>query len=53
MKYFNKIILIAVIAISCFACKKSFLDRPSESQISADNFYKTTSDLRFLRVMNL
>jgi starch-binding outer membrane protein, SusD/RagB family len=46
MNYFNKIILIAVIAVSCFACKKSFLDRPSESQISADNFYKTTSDLR-------
>jgi hypothetical protein len=46
MKYLNKILLIAVIAVSCFACKKSFLDRPSQSQISADNFYKTTSDLR-------
>lgn len=42
----NKIILIAVITVSCFACNKSFLDRPSESQISSDNFYKTTSDLR-------
>jgi hypothetical protein len=28
------------------ACKKSYLDRPSQSQISADNFYKTTSELR-------
>lgn len=46
MKHLNKIILIAVVAVSCFACKKSFLDRPSESQISEDNFYKTTSDLR-------
>jgi len=46
MKYLNKIILIAVVAVSCFACKKSFLDRPSQSQISSDNFYKTTADLR-------
>jgi len=46
MKYFKKIILIAVVAVSCFACKKSFLDRPSESQISSDSFYKTTADLR-------
>ena len=46
MKHLNKTILIAVVAISCFACKKSFLDRPSESQISSDKFYKTTSDLR-------
>ncbi|HEV8285903.1 MAG TPA: RagB/SusD family nutrient uptake outer membrane protein [Chitinophagaceae bacterium] len=46
MKHFNKIILVAVITVSCFACKKSFLDRPSQSQISSDNFYKTTSDLR-------
>src|ERR1051325_9517520 len=46
MKHLNKIILIAVVTVSCFACKKSFLDRPSQSQISSDNFYKTTSDLR-------
>jgi len=46
MKFLNKIILVAVVAVSCFACKKSFLDRPSQSQISSDNFYKTTSDLR-------
>lgn len=46
MKHLNKIILIAVVAASLAACKKSFLDRPSQSQISSDNFYKTTSDLR-------
>src|SRR5688572_17237436 len=46
MKYLNKTILVAVVAVSCFACKKSFLDRPSESQISSDSFYKTTADLR-------
>jgi hypothetical protein len=46
MKHLNKIILVALAAVSCFACKKSFLDRPSQSQISSDNFYKTKSDLR-------
>lgn len=46
MTLLNKIILIAVVAVCCFSCKKSFLDRPSQSQISSDNFYKTTSDLR-------
>ncbi|HKO79087.1 MAG TPA: RagB/SusD family nutrient uptake outer membrane protein, partial [Chitinophagaceae bacterium] len=46
MKHLNKIILIAVVAICCFSCKKSFLDRPSQSQISSDNFYKNTSELR-------
>jgi hypothetical protein len=46
MKNINQIVLIALVCFSCLACKKSFLDRPSESQISSDNFYKTTSDLR-------
>lgn len=46
MKHLNKIILIAAVTVSCFSCKKSFLDRPSQSQISSDNFYKTTADLR-------
>lgn len=46
MKCLNKILLIAMITVSCFGCNKSFLDRPSQSQISSDNFYKTTADLR-------
>src|ERR1044072_5326199 len=46
MKHNNIIILTALIVTSCMACKKSYLDRPSQSQISADNFYKTTSELR-------
>jgi starch-binding outer membrane protein, SusD/RagB family len=36
--------LFAIVVVT--GCKKSFLDRPSLSQISADNFYKTTADLR-------
>lgn len=46
MKHNNIIILTALVVTSCMACKKSYLDRPSQSQISADNFYKTTSELR-------
>lgn len=46
MKNINKIILVLLVALSLGACSKSFLDRPSQSQISSDNFYKTTSDLR-------
>jgi len=47
MKSFNKtIITILLFAVAIAGCKKSFLDRPSNSQISSNNFYKTTSDLR-------
>jgi starch-binding outer membrane protein, SusD/RagB family len=46
MKCVNKIILVALITVACFSCNKSFLDRPSQSQISEENFYKTTADLR-------
>ena len=46
MKHHNIIILIALVVTSCMGCKKSYLDRPSESQISADNFYKTNTELR-------
>lgn len=43
--YKTTIAFLFVIAVIT-GCKKSFLDRPSLSQISADNFYQTTSDLR-------
>jgi starch-binding outer membrane protein, SusD/RagB family len=47
MKLTNKIIIIILFfATAITGCKKSFLDRPSNSQISSNNFYKTTSDLR-------
>lgn len=46
MKSINKIIIILLSAAAIAGCKKSFLDRPSNSQISSNNFYKTTADLR-------
>ncbi len=46
MKSINKIITVLLLAAAIAGCKKSFLDRPSNSQISSNNFYKTTSDLR-------
>jgi len=46
MKHLNKKISVVLLAVFCFACNKSFLDRPSQSQISSENFYKTKSDLR-------
>ena len=46
MKSIHKIITILLFAAAIAGCKKSFLDRPSNSQISSTNFYKTTGDLR-------
>ncbi|MFI5137980.1 MAG: RagB/SusD family nutrient uptake outer membrane protein [Sphingobacteriales bacterium] len=46
MKRINKIIIILLIGAAIAGCKKSFLERPSNSQINSNNFYKTTSDLR-------
>ncbi|OCX54738.1 carbohydrate-binding protein SusD [Mucilaginibacter sp. PPCGB 2223] len=46
MKSINRIIVILLFAAAIAGCKKNFLDRPSNSQISSNNFYQTTSDLR-------
>jgi len=46
MKSIHKIIIILLFAAAIAGCKKNFLDRPSNSQISSTNFYKTTGDLR-------
>ncbi|NLU95367.1 RagB/SusD family nutrient uptake outer membrane protein [Chitinophaga sp. Ak27] len=42
----DKIIAFLFIIIVMTGCSKSFLDRPPLSQISADNFYQSTGDLR-------
>jgi hypothetical protein len=46
MRSINNIIIILLFAAALAGCKKSFLERPSSSQISSNNFYKTTADLR-------
>jgi hypothetical protein len=47
MRPIIKIFIISLLASVVLAgCSKSFLDRPPLSQISTDNFYQTTSDLR-------
>jgi len=46
MNSINKIIIPLLLLVAIAGCKDSFLDRPSESQISSNNFYQTTSDLR-------
>jgi len=46
MKSTNKIIVVLLFVAAAAGCKKSFLDRPSNSQISANGFYQTTSELR-------
>ena len=42
----DKIIAFLLATIVITGCSKSFLDRPPLSQISADNFYQTSNDLR-------
>jgi hypothetical protein len=46
MKPTTIIKILFLCAIAASGCKKSYLDRPSQSQISSDNFYTSTSDLR-------
>lgn len=46
MKSIIKKMFYPVMVIVLAACSKSFLDRPPLSQISADNFYQSTNDLR-------
>jgi hypothetical protein len=47
MKSFHKILIpAALLFLALGSCQKSFLDRPPLAQISVDNFYKSTSDLR-------
>lgn len=47
MKIKSIIICLTLVSTAFLtSCSKDFLDRPPLSQISADNFYQTTSDLR-------
>jgi hypothetical protein len=47
MRSLYKLLFIAVLPLMILAgCSKSFLNRPPLAQITVDNFYKSTSDLR-------
>ena len=46
MKSINKIIIPLLLLVALAGCDKGFLDRPSQSQISANNFYQTADEMR-------
>lgn len=47
MKLKSKIFYLALIIVGIFtSCSKDFLDRPPLAEISTENFYQTTSDLK-------
>lgn len=43
---YRTIIPLLFVLVCTWGCRKNFLDRPSLSQITSDNFYQTASDLR-------
>jgi len=46
MKSIYKIIIPLLLLVALAGCDKGFLDRPSQSQISANNFYQTADEMR-------
>lgn len=46
MKPINKIIVSLLTVTALISCSEDFLDRPSLSQISTENFYQTKEELR-------
>lgn len=46
MKSINKIFIPLLLLVALAGCDTGFLDRPSQSQISANNFYKTADEMR-------
>lgn len=47
MKYINlKMICVLFAVFFAVSCQNDFLDRPSQSQISTENFYKTKDEIR-------
>ncbi len=43
---YSKIILSLLVILVLTGCEKDFLDRPSQSQISTENFYQTKEEIR-------
>jgi hypothetical protein len=48
MKSINKLFIFLLLLVAAAGCKKSFLDRPSQSQIASPGFYKTTTEIRLV-----
>lgn len=46
MKSINKLFIPLLLLVAATGCKKSFLDRPSQSQIASNNFYQTAEEIR-------
>jgi len=46
MKPINKLFIPLLLLVAVAGCKKSFLDRPSQSQIASNNFYQSTKEIR-------
>ncbi len=46
MKSINKLFIPLLLLVAVAGCKKSFLDRPSQSQIASNNFYQSTKEIR-------
>lgn len=46
MKSINKLFILLLLVVAVAGCKKSFLDRPSQSQIASNNFYQSTKEIR-------
>ena len=46
MKSINKLFIPLLLLVAVAGCKKSYLDRPSESTIASNNFYQNTAELR-------
>jgi len=46
MKLINKLFILLLLLVAVAGCKKSFLDRPSQSQIASNNFYQSAKEMR-------
>jgi len=46
MKLINKLLIPLLLLVAVAGCKKSFLDRPSQSQIASNNFYQSAKEMR-------
>ncbi|MES2650002.1 MAG: RagB/SusD family nutrient uptake outer membrane protein [Bacteroidota bacterium] len=46
MKSINKLFILLLLLVAVAGCKKSFLERPSQSQIASNNFYQSAKEMR-------